>query len=234
MYSEVLPFHRRGVQAQRNRRIWFRTGISVYCPVHGYKEILGTARNQLNSPQFKPSSARAGTSSSPRAWLWAVLDPWPGGWTWSDWQEAGSFVLVWCFKETILKLPGKLLFITLSLQTVRFVAEDKLTPTGDGAVDGPSVHTNTHFSFKSLLSLWINSTEMVFYFQPQFIDFVSLVVPSLGVHLVHTNYCFVLPCEVELDQNNILCHLHVTFQQHYSLQWHFLKGEIAWAQFFLE
>lgn len=53
MYSEVLPLHRRGLKVQRNKRVWFRTGTGVYCPIQGYKEILGTARNQ---PQFKPGA----------------------------------------------------------------------------------------------------------------------------------------------------------------------------------
>lgn len=84
--SEQLPvfdvlLHRRGVQVQRNKSSRFRAGVSDYCPAHGYKEISGTARNQLNSAQFKPRSARAATSL-------AVSTPWSLAWI--DWQEAGS------------------------------------------------------------------------------------------------------------------------------------------------
>lgn len=66
---------------QRNERAWFRTGTSVYCPIHGYKEILGTARNRPIPPQFKPNSLWTRTSSSLRGGLGAIFDPWPGGWT---------------------------------------------------------------------------------------------------------------------------------------------------------
>lgn len=86
MYFEVLPFRRRGVKVQRNERAWFRTGTSVYCPIHGYKEILGTARNRPIPPQFKPNSLWTRTSSSLRGGLWAIFDPWPGGWTRIDWH----------------------------------------------------------------------------------------------------------------------------------------------------
>lgn len=64
VYCEVLPFHRRGAEVQRNERTWFWISPGVYCPGQVCKEILGAAGDQLNSPWFKPSSLWAQTSSS--------------------------------------------------------------------------------------------------------------------------------------------------------------------------
>lgn len=52
------------------------------------------------------------------------------------------------------------------------------------AVDGLIVRTNIQFCFQSLRQF--KSVSLKQYFQLQFIDFVSLVVPLLLVHLVHT------------------------------------------------
>lgn len=66
-----------------------------------------------------------------------------------------------------------------------------------------SVHTvclsysDTQFAFKSLLSIEVNNTKTTFSFQLQSVDFVSLVVGTLSVHLVHVvhlHHHFVLLC----------------------------------------
>lgn len=65
------------------------------------------------------------------------------------------------------------------------MSEDSLTHRGHVAVDDPFVHTNTHSPSNLCCQFKSIALKCFFYFQPQFIDFVSLVVPLLE-YLVHT------------------------------------------------